>query len=64
MVNTLDPQNLNNFSEVSLYKKRKGHVAVALSKKKLIHAYGPMKKTLIMGILKQQLLLQTNTWVQ
>ena len=28
----------------------KGHVAVALSKKKLIHAYGPKKKTIIMGI--------------
>ena len=28
----------------------KGHVAVALNKKKLIHAYGPMKKTVIMGI--------------
>ena len=28
----------------------KGHVAVALTKKKLIHAYGPMKKTVIMGI--------------
>jgi cell wall-associated NlpC family hydrolase len=28
----------------------KGHVAVILSKNKLIHAYGPMKKTLIMGI--------------
>ena len=28
----------------------KGHVAVALSNKKLIHAYGPMKKTLIMSI--------------
>ena len=26
----------------------KGHVAVALSKKKLIHAYGPAKKTVIM----------------
>ena len=26
----------------------KGHVAVAISKKKLIHAYGPMKKTVIM----------------
>ena len=26
----------------------KGHVAIALSKKNLIHAYGPMKKTLIM----------------
>ena len=28
----------------------KGHVAVALSHKKLIHAYGPMKKTVIMDI--------------
>ena len=28
----------------------KGHVAIALSKKKLIHAYGPMKKTVIMDI--------------
>ena len=30
----------------------KGHVAVALSRKKLIHAYGPMKKTVIMDINK------------
>ena len=29
-----------------------GHVAVALSKKKLIHAYGPAKKTVIMDIKK------------
>ena len=28
----------------------RGHVAVALSSKKLIHAYGPMKKTVIMDI--------------
>ena len=28
----------------------KGHVAVALNNKKLIHAYGPMTKTVIMGI--------------
>ena len=28
----------------------KGHVAVAISGKRLIHAYGPMKKTLFMGI--------------
>ena len=28
----------------------KGHVALALSNKKLVHAYGPMKKTVIMGI--------------
>ena len=30
----------------------KGHVALALSKNKLIHAYGPMKKTVIMDIEK------------
>ena len=28
----------------------KGHVALALSNKKLIHAYGPKKKTVVMGI--------------
>ena len=28
----------------------KGHVAVVLNNKKLIHAYGPLKKTVIMGI--------------
>ncbi len=28
----------------------KGHVALAISKNKLIHAYGPLKKTLIMPI--------------
>ena len=28
----------------------KGHVALALSRRKLIHAYGPMKKTVIMEI--------------
>ena len=28
----------------------KGHVAIALSKNKLIHAYGPMKKTVVMDI--------------
>ena len=30
----------------------KGHVAVAISKKKLIHAYGPVKKTVVMNIEK------------
>ncbi len=30
----------------------KGHVAIALSKNKLIHAYGPMKKVVIMNIKK------------
>ena len=30
----------------------KGHVAVAISKKNLIHAYGPIKKTLVMPIKK------------
>ena len=28
----------------------KGHVALAISNKKLIHAYGPMKRTVVMGI--------------
>ena len=28
----------------------KGHVALALNSKKLIHAYGPMKKTVVMGV--------------
>ena len=28
----------------------KGHVALAISNKKLIHAYGPMKKTVVMDI--------------
>ena len=28
----------------------KGHVAVALTKKKLIHAYGPLKRTVLMNI--------------
>ena len=28
----------------------KGHVALAISNKKLIHAYGPFKKTVVMGI--------------
>lgn len=28
----------------------KGHVAILASKKEIIHAYGPLKKTLIMGI--------------
>ena len=28
----------------------KGHVAVVVSRKKVIHAYGPMKKTVVMGI--------------
>ena len=30
----------------------KGHVAIALSKKKLIHAYGPMKRVIVMDINK------------
>jgi len=30
----------------------KGHVAIAISKKKLIHAYGPLKKTIAMPINK------------
>ena len=43
--------------QVKYFKKNdliywKGHVAIIISKKKLIHAYGPMKKTVIMDILK------------
>ena len=30
----------------------KGHVAIIISKRKLIHAYGPMKKTVIMNVSK------------
>tara|TARA_Y100000590_G_scaffold329973_1_gene374782 strand:- start:2240 stop:2974 length:735 start_codon:yes stop_codon:yes gene_type:complete len=30
----------------------KGHVAIVISKKELVHAYGPLKKTLIMPIKK------------
>ena len=30
----------------------KGHIAIVISKKKLIHAYGPLKKILIMSIRK------------
>ena len=30
----------------------KGHVAVLISKHSLIHAYGPLKKTLVMSIKK------------
>ena len=30
----------------------KGHVAVAISKNNLIHAYGPLKKTLVMPLKK------------
>ena len=30
----------------------KGHVAVVISKNNLIHAYGPLKKTLVMPIKK------------
>ena len=30
----------------------KGHVAIVISKKKLIHAYGPEKKVIIMPIIE------------
>ena len=39
----------------------KGHVALVLSKKKLIHAYGPMKKTVIMDIQKTIKLIKKTT---
>ena len=39
----------------------RGHVAVALSKNKLIHAYGPVKSTVIMGIDKTIKRIQKTT---
>ena len=39
----------------------KGHVAVCLSKKKLIHAYGPKKKVIIMDIKKTISLIKKTT---
>ena len=36
----------------------KGHVAIALSDKKLIHAYGPKKRTLVMGIKETVVLIK------
>ena len=41
--------SLNNIKKNDLIYW-KGHVAVALSKNKLIHAYGPLKKTILMDI--------------
>ena len=62
----LDENKIISSKEVHLYLRKgmndlnnikkndiiywKGHVAIALSNKKLIHAYGPMKKTVIMDI--------------
>ena len=45
------------FKKFKLIKKNaiifwKGHVAICLSKKKLIHAYGPKKKVIVMDIKK------------
>jgi hypothetical protein len=62
--NKLCPRDANQ--QVRFFKKKinlrnikkndiiywKGHVALALSSKKLIHAYGPKKKTVIMDIKK------------
>ena len=48
---------INYFKKEKKIKKNsiifwKGHVAICLSNQKLIHAYGPRKKVLIMNILK------------
>ena len=43
--------NLNNIKKNDLIFW-KGHVAIALSKNKLIHAYGPLKKVIQMPIKK------------
>ena len=37
----------------------KGHVAIALDKKKLVHAYGPKKKVTIMSISQTINILQS-----
>ena len=42
----------------------KGHVAVCLSKKKLIHAYGPKKKVVIMDIKKTIKLIEKTAKLQ
>ena len=42
----------------------KGHVAVCLSKKKLIHAYGPKKKVIIMDIKKTINLIEKTAKLQ
>jgi len=39
----------------------KGHVALALTNKKLIHAYGPRKKTIVMNISKTIKLIEKTT---
>ena len=51
--------NIKKFHKINLknIKKNdlifwKGHIAIVISKKKLIHAYGPLKKILIMPIRK------------
>jgi len=43
------PKNSNNFKKGNIIYW-KGHVAVCINSKKLIHAYGPRKKVLIMNI--------------
>ena len=57
------------FKKVNKIKKNaiifwKGHVAVCLSKKILIHAYGPKKKVLIMNINKTLKLIKEKARLQ
>jgi len=56
-----DTKDQINYSKGSSMKRKfkkgdiifwKGHVAMCLNSKKLIHAYGPEKKVLIMPIIK------------
>ena len=54
---------INFFKKVKKIKKNaiifwKGHVAVCISNKDLIHAYGPRKKVLIMNIVKTLILIE------
>ena len=56
-----DSKDQIKFSKINLIKKKfkkgdiifwKGHVAICLNSKNLIHAYGPKKKVIIMPIIK------------
>ena len=62
-----DTKDQINYSKISFKRNKfqkgdiifwKGHVAICLNSKQLIHAYGPKKKVIIMPILKTVSLIQ------
>ncbi len=62
-----DTKDQINYSKISFKRNKfqkgdiifwKGHVAMCLNSKQLIHAYGPKKKVIIMPILKTVGLIQ------